>query len=206
MSRENARRSSCQSNLKQIGLGLMQYSQDYDEVFIADWYGSSVTVGPQDTLRPGNPAGVSYKWEDADFPYVKNEQVFTCPSATGKAAVPYVYYRDLPTASQPADTLGSYTIIHGYGANNATQTPPVSHPLVGDLVNLSRAEVPSSTAWVMDGLGTFFVDAGLSEVIDRHLDTINVLFLDGHVKAIKLSKLGEKNAAGTVKMLTLQDD
>ena len=29
--RENARRSACQSNLKQIGLGLMQYVQDYDE-------------------------------------------------------------------------------------------------------------------------------------------------------------------------------
>ena len=29
--RENARRSSCQSNLKQIGLGLLQYNQDYDE-------------------------------------------------------------------------------------------------------------------------------------------------------------------------------
>jgi hypothetical protein len=29
--RENARRSSCQSNLKQIGLGILQYSQDYDE-------------------------------------------------------------------------------------------------------------------------------------------------------------------------------
>ncbi|HEX8834883.1 MAG TPA: DUF1559 domain-containing protein, partial [Abditibacteriaceae bacterium] len=29
--RENARRSSCQSNLKQIGLGIAQYTQDYDE-------------------------------------------------------------------------------------------------------------------------------------------------------------------------------
>ena len=29
--RENARRASCQSNLKQIGLGIMQYTQDYDE-------------------------------------------------------------------------------------------------------------------------------------------------------------------------------
>jgi prepilin-type N-terminal cleavage/methylation domain-containing protein len=29
--RENARRSSCQSNLKQIGLAVMQYQQDYDE-------------------------------------------------------------------------------------------------------------------------------------------------------------------------------
>ena len=33
--RENARRSSCQSNLKQLGLGLMQYTQDYDEKFPA---------------------------------------------------------------------------------------------------------------------------------------------------------------------------
>src|SRR5471032_187855 len=31
--RENARRASCQSNLKQIGLGFQQYSQDYDERF-----------------------------------------------------------------------------------------------------------------------------------------------------------------------------
>src|SRR5205809_4233116 len=29
--RENARRASCQSNLKQIGLGFLQYAQDYDE-------------------------------------------------------------------------------------------------------------------------------------------------------------------------------
>src|SRR5689334_5202516 len=31
--RENARRASCQSNLKQIGLGIMMYTQDYDETF-----------------------------------------------------------------------------------------------------------------------------------------------------------------------------
>src|ERR1043165_2296074 len=31
--RENARRSSCQSNLKQLGLGILQYTQDYDEKF-----------------------------------------------------------------------------------------------------------------------------------------------------------------------------
>src|SRR5690349_12144108 len=29
--RENARRASCQSNLKQIGLGFHQYTQDYDD-------------------------------------------------------------------------------------------------------------------------------------------------------------------------------
>lgn len=38
--RENARRSSCQSNVKQIGLGLLQYSQDYDEKLVRAWSGS----------------------------------------------------------------------------------------------------------------------------------------------------------------------
>ncbi|RYG63761.1 DUF1559 domain-containing protein, partial [bacterium] len=38
--RENARRSSCQSNLKQIGLGMLQYSQDYDELLVNGWYGN----------------------------------------------------------------------------------------------------------------------------------------------------------------------
>jgi prepilin-type N-terminal cleavage/methylation domain-containing protein len=35
--RENARRSSCKSNLKQIGLGIMQYTQDYDEMMPMCW-------------------------------------------------------------------------------------------------------------------------------------------------------------------------
>jgi prepilin-type N-terminal cleavage/methylation domain-containing protein len=60
--RENARRASCQSNLKQIGLASMQYNQDYDERM----YGSSV-AGKQ--------------WPDILQPYAKSTQIFTCPSA-----------------------------------------------------------------------------------------------------------------------------
>src|SRR5919112_981167 len=50
--RENARRASCQSNLKQIGLGLMQYTQDYDERFSpsanneAEYALSGLRIGP----------------------------------------------------------------------------------------------------------------------------------------------------------------
>ena len=43
--RENARRASCQSNLKQIGLGLIQYSQDYDEQLTPAWSGSNTFPG-----------------------------------------------------------------------------------------------------------------------------------------------------------------
>ena len=37
--RENARKASCQSNEKQIGLALIQHSQDNDELLVAAWYG-----------------------------------------------------------------------------------------------------------------------------------------------------------------------
>src|SRR6476620_3283452 len=73
--RESARRSSCQSNLRQIGLGLLSYTQDYDELFVADWFGPDTTA----TEPAGTPGG-RYKWMDAIYPYVQSEQVFSCPS------------------------------------------------------------------------------------------------------------------------------
>jgi len=210
--RENGRRAACQSNLKQIGYGLIQYSQDYDEVLIADWYGTDIPIGSGDTLPPGSPKGVSYKWEDAAFPYVKNEQVFNCPSATGEAAAPYKYYKTLDKP-QPSNMLGSYIIMHGYGANQPDKTPPVSHPLLNDLVSLSRAEAPSTTAWVLDGNGQFFCSVDTTThtlaadlISSRHLETVGVLFLDGHVKNIKEDVLNKPNAKGILPMVTLQDD
>ena len=56
--RENARRSSCMSNMKQIGLGVMQYLQDYDERYMPD----------------------HDEWVDAVQPYIKSAQIFRCPS------------------------------------------------------------------------------------------------------------------------------
>ena len=63
--RENARRASCQSNLKQIALGIKQYTQDYDERFPLAISGGSV-----------------YGWADAVQPYLKSTQIYQCPSET----------------------------------------------------------------------------------------------------------------------------
>ncbi len=70
--RENARRSSCLSNMKQIGLGISQYTQDFDE---KNPYGFR-----------GN--GVNQTWFLDTAPYLKSVQVFRCPSdpiGTGNA-------------------------------------------------------------------------------------------------------------------------
>ncbi|RYG65392.1 DUF1559 domain-containing protein, partial [bacterium] len=87
--RENARRSSCQSNLKQIGLGIMQYVQDYDERLpgatdgtggvsqFGGWMYYDVFGRPA-TFRPAN---------GSIFPYIKSTQIFVCPSdSTGQTA------------------------------------------------------------------------------------------------------------------------
>ena len=63
--RENARRASCQSNLKQIALGIKQYTQDYDERFPPAIVSDGTTIGCAGAIQP----------------YVKSEQIFQCPSS-----------------------------------------------------------------------------------------------------------------------------
>lgn len=204
--RENGRRASCQSNLKQIGLGLLQYSQDFDEILVADWHGSTAADGT-DKTQPLSSATVSYKWMDAAFPYIKNEQVFNCPSAQGRAARPYRYYKNL---SAETEDYGSYTITHGYGANNSVRTPPVSHPLLDDLVNLSQVADAPRTVWISDGNGDFYSSVtvnGVNNVLERHLEMTNVLFLDGHVKAVTLDRINRYDSTGTfLPAVTIQLD
>ena len=45
--RENARKSSCQNNVKQIGIGFQQYVQDFDETFPGIWNGSATDLNLQ---------------------------------------------------------------------------------------------------------------------------------------------------------------
>src|SRR5438094_4972769 len=62
--RENARRSSCQSNLKQIGLGMAQYTQDYDETY------------PIMPYNGGAGPGLGAYLDS----YIKSSQIWRCPS------------------------------------------------------------------------------------------------------------------------------
>lgn len=72
--REKARQTSCLSNVKQIGLALMQYLQDYDERFPTRYWGAeSSYVWPSGQVRPG-------MWMVSIYPYAKNIQMFNCPS------------------------------------------------------------------------------------------------------------------------------
>src|ERR1019366_6127812 len=68
--RDKARQASCASNLKQIGLGMLQYVQDNDEVYPLTFFGYTLGVG--NTPIPG----ALYHWTQAIQPYVKSVDVF----------------------------------------------------------------------------------------------------------------------------------
>ena len=162
--REKARSSSCQSNLKQIGVAVMQYMQDNDETMFA-------TAGGW-----GNWAQIT--WSMVIIPYIKSMQVFQCPSN-----------QSLTTST---DNRGVYK-INGHIEDTAGGGPPVNpNPyvlsdwvapaewiLVGESTRANRWEAMCRSDFGWNGCGTTW--AG-------HMAMTNFLFLDGHVKTMKPTK------------------
>ncbi len=70
--REKARQTSCLSNLKEIGLGILMYAQDYDEKLPR-------SGGYRSFTELSDPIGRCY-WFMQTVPYIKNSQIFSCPS------------------------------------------------------------------------------------------------------------------------------
>ena len=184
--RENARRSSCQSNLKQIGLGVIQYAQDYDERLPGANMGSQIN-----------------SWRRAIYPYIKSEQVFVCPS-NGDNALPCfdTWYSGAPSSPK------FYT---SYLANGENSNTGGTTPLTYAGISIAQMQSPSQIMIVLEGSHdaaepytwqtvSNFVNQ-VSDNFKGHLGTTNWLFADGHVKALKPSATGTP-----VNMWTLEDD
>lgn len=96
--REAARKTSCLSNTKQLGLAVMQYVQDYDEMFPGmEEIGHRGDAHPLNsrnkTVNGGSACEAQNKLLAADllFPYTKNDGIFQCPSLNQR-----VVRRDYP--------------------------------------------------------------------------------------------------------------
>lgn len=178
--RENARRTSCLSNLKQMGLGVMMYVQDYDEHY--PLYRRPTTETPPFPSYKGG----WWEWQHMIYPYTKSsEQVFWCPS--GNTVWPY-----------NGNYGANYGLIGGTSNNLAKVTSSASTYMIMDagtmyILAADAYRVNKGGARYLPGSGPFVtpesaVSTGWYESDfkkGRHFGGINMSFADGHVKWLK---------------------
>ncbi|MBC8134830.1 MAG: DUF1559 domain-containing protein [Fibrella sp.] len=164
--RAKARSAACLSNTKQIGLALLAYSQDYDEVMIRGWYGNNGHEASNNL--PLSDPNVKYKWMDAVEPFVKNTQLFSCPdnplglaspgNANDRARGIYIPSVRLGTgvaAGTPGDSwYGSYAINSAYWEGGL---PVDKRGVANEGATMAVLSAPATTIWVVDGNGAFQV-------------------------------------------------
>jgi prepilin-type N-terminal cleavage/methylation domain-containing protein/prepilin-type processing-associated H-X9-DG protein len=87
--RAKAKQTSCLSNMKQIGLGLMMYAEDYDQTLPSSYYYLNGATSDNGYMH----------WSGMIMPYVKNEKIFVCPENPFGGFAPTCY--DPATTSAP---------------------------------------------------------------------------------------------------------
>jgi len=182
--RENARRASCQSNLKQIALGFFQYTQDYDEKFP-----SQGVITTAANITPSNPFG----WADALQPYLKSTQIFQCPSETtppGSVASASASYTSLPAP----DKAGYTDYYYNSGLSQQSQAILNATALTvlagdGNGASATSTYAYNGCAFSYTATAPTACGAAASSIVGldgnapgRHLDGANYAFADGHVK------------------------
>ncbi len=192
--RENARRSSCQSNLKQLGLGMLQYVQDFDEK-------NFTCTAVSGNKCPG--------WGGATYPYLKSAQVFECPSdsdsrTTGRPRVSYnentniVCTPHLSAFTSPARTVLLFEAI-GYSANVTVANETLSQN--ANCYHGSNGQNSFATGRVDNCYWSYMAPTAASlpqkSLVDgRHFSGSNFLLADGHVKWFNGASVSGANSQG----------
>ena len=131
--REKARQTACLSNMRQMGLAVTMYTQDYDETFPL-----AATLTPQGFLN----------WHHLTDPYVKNKQIWVCPSANlpirdglGNLVCQYgfnTYYLNVGI-----DVFNIFSLNNAPGVTLAAVTEPSRTVMMADCRGIDGYQTPS---------------------------------------------------------------
>ena len=192
--REKARQTACLSNMRQIGAALSMYRTDYDEAQPE----SSPDLDPnhQDNCE------TSYTWRACILAYVKNNQIFVCPSSPERNG----FVKD--NIRGPMSPKADYCSSAGYGCLETYSDLGISPFPTSGSPRIYEASVEDVTGSieVLETAGPLGKDLGpeifwpdianqptdISWMAKRHHDGLNCLFWDNHTKWMKREQIGAR--------------
>jgi prepilin-type N-terminal cleavage/methylation domain-containing protein/prepilin-type processing-associated H-X9-DG protein len=178
--REKAEQASCTSNLKQLGLGLMMYCQDFDLKLPLVWdstRGNGALGGWVYYTTFGNPVKGNFDPSRGSlFPYVKNTQIFECPADDTEQGCSYAVNALL------------FPHAHASGQHGGMKQTRIASPASVFLL-VEEDAIQQTTN-----------DAYMNPIMDRpalrHNEQCIYAFADGHAKVVKGSEVRYPNPAG----------
>ena len=215
--REQARKTACLSNMKQLGTALMMYAQDWDET-LPFWR----TACHNDPNYP--PGGLL--WTEQLYPYIKNWEVFQCPSAAQTNGEWMAGCYPGAWGGRPQNNI----ICHyGYNelisnTNGGWPQPPCNGSVGG--AKLATLAAPSETVVIGDSPSSVFAPWSIAygginfrlamantccpqnkepdlqralEKFARHQGGSNLVFADGHAKWYKGDQIKSRVHGGTLR-------
>jgi len=196
--REKARQISSGSNVRQLGLAVRMYVQDFDERF------------PFGGWRPNYGSGEvgTWEWQNTTAPYIKNKGIYNCPSSSdldedpsnpqrldwNRNPVSYLYNNMLGQDRNPKkdaavlEPSACWMLIDGHSDWGCGSTclgvdwmgRPNTIWLLEDTTFGSNGDL--ITGWLSW--------QGFTWGLPRHNGGANVCYTDGHVKYIKVTPMG----------------
>jgi prepilin-type N-terminal cleavage/methylation domain-containing protein/prepilin-type processing-associated H-X9-DG protein len=191
--REKARQTSCESNLKQIGLSIKMYVQDFDETW------PSGQIYQNDNTSNGQQAssGLNFGYNgwvaNVIRPYVKNESIYTCPSNVN----PYGWVDSwAQTGSATSSYAYNYATLNGikealFASESSALVAQDSYTNWWDCPYMSGCGMVPNRDWQWHL-------ANNHTYTEWHTGKNNVLWADGHVKALGMAQLLWQNVAGKI--------
>jgi len=187
--RAKARQAACLSNLKQIGVGIMMYAQDYDEILPGNQFtapnnaqgdagaASISDIGFMDT----NTAKVGRNWGRDIQPYVKNTTIYKCPDGTPRSSLSDGATSAYRETNVPGGANATY-LLNGIASSKALAAIPTP----ADIIFLHEYRYISRVSQVrpcpVTGSTTQFYQFNHAYYENLHNGGANLCFCDGHAK------------------------